>query len=495
MSKTLVSARWLSSIPLLALAYFVFYAPYAGLTKALTSGQLLGGALVSGFVILPVTVMATIVTMAAVLLGTGWWRSMDTRNFLGLELPVPRPGTLVSGLADAVIIGTTTLAFTFEGASIVLMLLLMRGGVLLMSPFTDRAYHLRIHWFSWLALGLSLTALSLALTSEEGMALSFGAVLNVAAYLCGYVLRFWNMGRLGKSRDRAARLRYFAEEQMVATPILLLALGLVAGLGRGEAATELARGFTDIWARPELPAAIAIGALYALLCIFGTLIYLDPHENTYAVPVNRSSSLLAGIAASAALALLYRSPMPGAEQLLGGVLLLAACLVLGLGPYLARGEAAERLILFVCSGNNCRSAMAERLAMLEASRRLGVSVERLRARGFVFASAGLTAKDGEEMEAVAIAALVRAGAPASVHRSQSVTPELVARAEVVICLTPEYRQRVLEMAPWAVARVHLLDPAGGAVEKPADGDFDRFASEVTHMVRSCFDRLDIVAAR
>ena len=101
------------------------------------------------------------------------------------------------------------------------------------------------------------------------------ANLNVAAYLFGYVLRFWNMGRLGKSRDRQANLRYFAEEQMVATPMLLVALGLVAVLGRGEAATELAAGFTSFWAAPELGFALAIGALYGLLCVFGTLIYLD----------------------------------------------------------------------------------------------------------------------------------------------------------------------------------------------------------------------------
>jgi protein-tyrosine-phosphatase len=483
MTKSLLSARWLSSIPLLAMAYFLAYAPYAGLTKALTSGQLLGGGPVSGFVILPATVMATIVTMAALLLGTGWWHSMDTRAIAGLRVPIPRRETLASGLADAVIIGTTTLAFAFEGVSIVLMLLLMRGGVLVMSPFTDHAYHLRIHWFSWIALGLSLTAVSLALTSAEGMTLSLAAILNVSAYLVGYVLRFWCMGRLGKSHDRDARLRYFAEEQLVATPMLLLALALVAMFGRGEMAAGLALGFTEIWARPEL------------LCLFGTLIYLDPHENTYAVPVNRSSSLLAGVAASTALALIYGSPMPGPVQLLGGALLIAASVVLGFGPHLARGKAAERLILFVCSGNNCRSAMAERLAMLEASRRLGVSVERLRASGLVFASAGLTAKDGEEMEAVAVNALTDAGAPATGHRSQSVTPQLLARAEVVICLTPEYRDRVLEMAPWVSARVHLLDPAGGAVEKPADGNFVRFASEVLAMVRSCFDRLEIVPAK
>lgn len=478
---------------MLAFGYFCCYAPYAGLTKALTSGWLPNTAgPVSGFVILPATVMATIATMAMVLIATGWWRTMATREIAGLRVPIPRKETLISGIADALIIGTTTLAFSFENVSIVLVMLLMRGGVLVMSPIMDRLYHLRIRWYSWLALLLTLTAVSLALTSGEGAKLSLAAALNVSAYLAGYVLRFWNMGRLGKSHDRAARLRYFAEEQMVATPVLLLALALFAGFGRGDAAAELAAGFTEIWTAPELSAALAVGALYALLCVFGTLIYLDHNENTYAVPVNRSSSLLAGVAASIAVAVVFDRPTPDLGQFVGALFLIAASIVLALGPRVARGRDTERLIVFVCSGNTCRSAMAERLAMLEASRRLGESVEQMRARGLVFASAGVTAKDGQPMDREAIDALARAGAPEMQHRSQLVTPELIARAEVVICLSPEYVDRVIEIAPWARARTHLLDPAGGTVDKPADGDFDRFAQELLVMVRERFDRLAIV---
>ncbi|HLT38949.1 MAG TPA: hypothetical protein VK034_21845, partial [Enhygromyxa sp.] len=190
------------SISVLAFWYFCCYAPSAGLTKALTSGWLPGSAgPVSGLSILPATVIATIVTMAVILIATGWWRTMDTREIAGLRVPIPRRETLISGLADAVIIGATTLAFSFEGVSIVFVMLLMRGGVLLMSPFLDRLYHLRIRWFSWLALLLTLTAVSLAVTGGAGARLSLAAGLNVSAYLAGYVLRFWNMGRLGKSHD------------------------------------------------------------------------------------------------------------------------------------------------------------------------------------------------------------------------------------------------------------------------------------------------------
>ncbi len=47
---------------------------------------------------------------------------------------------VLSGLGTAIIIGTTTLAFTFTGVSILFALLLMRGGVLIIAPTVDLLY-------------------------------------------------------------------------------------------------------------------------------------------------------------------------------------------------------------------------------------------------------------------------------------------------------------------------------------------------------------------
>ena len=55
----------------------------------------------------------------------------------GLTVPVVRAQNLVSGVATAVIIATTTLNYTFVGISILFALLLMRGGVLILGPIVD----------------------------------------------------------------------------------------------------------------------------------------------------------------------------------------------------------------------------------------------------------------------------------------------------------------------------------------------------------------------
>jgi hypothetical protein len=49
-------------------------------------------------------------------------------------------------------------------------------------------------------------------------ALSLAALLDLALYLLAYFFRLRAMSRLAKSEDPAVSIRYFVEEQMVATP-------------------------------------------------------------------------------------------------------------------------------------------------------------------------------------------------------------------------------------------------------------------------------------
>ena len=68
---------------------------------------------------------------------------------------------LISGVATAVIIGATTLNYTFVGFSILFALLLMRGGVLILAPVVDILLGRRVRSSSCIALGLSFAALAI----------------------------------------------------------------------------------------------------------------------------------------------------------------------------------------------------------------------------------------------------------------------------------------------------------------------------------------------
>src|SRR5262249_13807672 len=159
---------------------FAFYIPYSALTKALSLGLLPGmTGPVSGFRILPATAIATSVALVAfVAMGEGWGR-LRRRKVLGLAVPVVGARMLIRGVATAIIIGTTTLNYTFVGISILFALLVMRGGVLILAPIVDTLLGRSVSAGSWIALGLSVAALTIAFAEVGGYQMTLVAGLNI----------------------------------------------------------------------------------------------------------------------------------------------------------------------------------------------------------------------------------------------------------------------------------------------------------------------------
>lgn len=332
-----------SRIWLYAFGYFAAYVPYSALTKALTGGSLRRSeGPVDGFVLLPVSVAVSMVAMFAFLTAMGWWRYASHGELFGRRVPRPGRYTLLSGLCTAAIIGTTTLAYTFEGASIVFMMLLMRGGVLMIAPIVDTITGRRPRWFSWVALLLSLAALVVSFSERGGYAMTVVAIVDVAVYLTSYFIRLQFMSRLAKSGERETTLRYFVEEQMVAAPAMFLALVAIALLAPGAIGASVRAGFTSFLESPVVLHAVLIGLFSQGTGIFGGLILLDSRENTFSVPVNRSSSILAGVAASYALALSFGGELPSVHELVGAALVIAAIFFLTLPPTLEKKRARGR---------------------------------------------------------------------------------------------------------------------------------------------------------
>jgi len=106
-------------------------------------------------------------------------------------------------------------------------------------------------------------------------------------------------------------------------------------------------------------------------------------------------------------------------------------------------------ILLVCSGNTCRSSMAEGLAryLLEQKGLLD-SVTVL--------SAGTAAWPGLPATPEAVTALSEEGIDLSNHRARELTPELINEADLVLTMTGHHRQQVLRLVPAAAGKVHLL---------------------------------------
>jgi len=106
-------------------------------------------------------------------------------------------------------------------------------------------------------------------------------------------------------------------------------------------------------------------------------------------------------------------------------------------------------VLFVCTGNICRSPMAEGLL------RVILAPERM-ARVYVH-SAGVQAWDGRPAEPFAVQAAGELGAAIEAHRARSIHPDMVENSALVLVMEPFQREIVTRvLAPEHHKRVQLL---------------------------------------
>lgn len=313
--------------------YFASYVPYSLLTKMVTSGLLEGmdGKGFSGYIIQPVTVFGNLVAVFTTLTLLGWWKYAKQWNFMGKSLPRPRWYTCISGLCTSSQIITTTLAYTFSGISIVFAMLLMKGGVLIMAPIVDLIVKRRkrkIYWPSIVASLLSLVAVSVAFFYKPSYEMTLIAVIDISLYLFGYFFRLFIMSNFAKSDDTEEMKGYLAEEQLVANTVLILSIFLIGFFGRaGDSASMGAQfwlGFVEYPFKGYFWITFLIGVFSYGTGIFGTLIFLDKRENTFTVPANRASSILAGIIASYSLYYFWGQKQPPSGELIGAGLIIVA---------------------------------------------------------------------------------------------------------------------------------------------------------------------------
>src|SRR5204862_5535302 len=148
------------------------------------------------------------------------------------------------------------------------------------------------------------------------------------AYLTAYFIKLQLMSKLAKTDDTNTSLRYFVEEQMVASPLLLIALAVMAFIGVGDVMNEFRLGLTTFLSSSGAMFALLVGFCYAGLCICTSLIFLDRRENTFCVPMHCGSSMLSGLTASYALAWFPNQSPPGGWQMASAGLIVIALALL-----------------------------------------------------------------------------------------------------------------------------------------------------------------------
>lgn len=144
-------------------------------------------------------------------------------------------------------------------------------------------------------------------------------------------------------------------------------------------------------------------------------------------------------------------------------------------------------ILFVCSGNTCRSPMAEALMKHEAARR-GIT-------GHEFQSAGLNAVEGERASKYAVEAMAARGIDIDRRLACQIHAQMVLDADIVLTMSKKQARTLGEELPQYASRVYTLGEYAGTgedVEDPYMGsatDYEHVAQQLETLVSRVMDRL------
>ena len=146
-------------------------------------------------------------------------------------------------------------------------------------------------------------------------------------------------------------------------------------------------------------------------------------------------------------------------------------------------------ILFVCTGNTCRSPMAEALCRKYFADKFNCRLDAVQNRGYTVASAGVAAFEAMPASCHALEIGRQKQTPLESHRSRGLTESMIRQADLVFGMTQNHLQAVIRAVPGAEGKCYLLD-ASGAIADPAGYDVQVYRACAAQIERCLSERMN-----
>jgi tRNA threonylcarbamoyl adenosine modification protein (Sua5/YciO/YrdC/YwlC family) len=158
----------------------------------------------------------------------------------------------------------------------------------------------------------------------------------------------------------------------------------------------------------------------------------------------------------------------------------------GMYPQAELEAISQVRFLFVCTGNSCRSPMAEGIFRKYLAEKLGCEVDQLGKMGYKVASAGVIDTGGFPASAEAIAACAAKGVDIRAHRSTALSVKLIDESDYIFAMCRTHRQHVVGLRPEAGQKCVLL---------AEDEEVPDPIGQSQHVYDSCADMIEKAVGR
>ncbi len=319
-----------ATLALFAFLYFALYALFGLMLKVFQSPAAAGYPGMTDIEFLVYSTAGSTLVCLSVIFGGRWWKAKWSRAEL---LYIGAAGTFT-----AFVIPTTKLMYSLP-ISVMVAMILMRGGIIVLSRLVDAVLirqGVSRKWVRWeenLAVALAVTAMSLnVFYAQEGdfaFLTSVPALSILGIYLVSYGLRLYWMNYFKFTRSAAHsadKKNYFAVEQLAASfwifgfVGLSLALPIPGGEGVAKAITS---------PHPSWFPALLAGIPFGIGAFFSAFLFLfEGRTATFSGLANRLASLLAGTTSTLLFWLFYGGKFPKGQDWIALALILLAVILL-----------------------------------------------------------------------------------------------------------------------------------------------------------------------